>query len=281
MYGISIDREKLKELLEDFYNLTNIRIAFCSYEFKEFMILKKEMSGFCNELRQDSDADKCCRVCDKKAFETALNTRSLYLYECHAGLTEAVAPIFIDDILLGFLMFGQTLSRVPDMDLWHKVGKSCSGFSIDYIKLEEEFFKLSHMDWNKIKAAARIMDRSAKYICYSNMVKLQQPNLVQKITDYIDGNLDKQLSISILSSRLKMSKSYLSSKIKAHYGTSLNGLIIRKRMQKAKKLLELSELKINEISKMAGYLDPNYFSRLFKKKEGISPEEYRTNFKNK
>ena len=50
------------------------------------------------------------------------------------------------------------------------------------------------------------------------------------------------------------------------------------RIDKAKKLLENSDLSIKEICISCGYTDPNYFSRSFKKNVGVTPTEYKDKF---
>ena len=47
------------------------------------------------------------------------------------------------------------------------------------------------------------------------------------------------------------------------------------RMEKAKELLERADYSMKEICSMVGYSDPNYFSRSFKKKVGVTPTEYK------
>ncbi|MBP3742789.1 MAG: helix-turn-helix transcriptional regulator, partial [Treponema sp.] len=48
-----------------------------------------------------------------------------------------------------------------------------------------------------------------------------------------------------------------------------------KRLEKARQLLESTDLSIKEITAEVGYNDQNYFSRIFKNKYGLSPKEYR------
>ena len=50
---------------------------------------------------------------------------------------------------------------------------------------------------------------------------------------------------------------------------------IKTRIDKAKNLLENSNLSIKEICVSCGYTDPNYFSRSFKKNVGVTPTEYK------
>jgi len=51
--------------------------------------------------------------------------------------------------------------------------------------------------------------------------------------------------------------------------------VIKARMEEAKRLLKTSEYNVIQIAKKLGYSDPGYFSRVFKRSEGISPKEYR------
>jgi two-component system, response regulator YesN len=51
-------------------------------------------------------------------------------------------------------------------------------------------------------------------------------------------------------------------------------------MKKAKSLLKNSQLKIYEIATMIGYQDDKYFRKVFKKVEGITPNEYREAYMN-
>jgi len=275
MYGVALDKKNIEALLKDFHTLTRIRIAFYSQDFKEYIAVPKEVCDFCLILRKDKNADKRCRECDKHAFEAAARPEGLYVYECHAGLTEAVAPVTIEDKLLGYLMMGQTLKHAPDEQLWENIYSNCSKYDVDFNSLKGAFFNLTHVGWEKIYAAARIMDISAKFIHLSNFIKVQEPVILEKIKSYIELNLNKTITISDMSKRLNISKSYLSHIIKAEFKKSLTKYIQNKRIEKAKKLLGQTDLDIYEISQIVGFSDPNYFARIFKRITGISATKYR------
>lgn len=59
------------------------------------------------------------------------------------------------------------------------------------------------------------------------------------------------------------------------YGTTINNYVNVLRITKAKQMLRFSDKRIDEIGQAVGMDDSNYFSRAFKKVEGISPSEYR------
>ena len=275
VFGVALDKKNIGVLLKDFNTLTGTRIAFCSYDFKESIAEPKDISRFCKILRMDENANKKCQECDRGAFESAAQTKGLYIYECHVGLTEGVAPVIIEDKLLGYLMMGQTLKHIPNEQLWERVRFNCRNFNIDFQKLKVAFFMLTYIEWEKIYAAARIMELSAKFIHLSNLIKVQVPNMVEKITGYIESNLDKTITISEMSRSLNISKSYLSHIIKQEYKKSLTKYIQSRKIEKAKKLLDETDTSISKISEILGYNDLNYFARTFKHMTGISATQYR------
>ncbi|MBQ1349455.1 MAG: helix-turn-helix transcriptional regulator, partial [Ruminococcus sp.] len=59
------------------------------------------------------------------------------------------------------------------------------------------------------------------------------------------------------------------------YGITINAYISRKKITAAKQLLRFSDKSIEQIGFEIGISDTNYFTRLFKKIEGITPGEYR------
>ena len=75
--------------------------------------------------------------------------------------------------------------------------------------------------------------------------------------------------------RLKINKFYLSKIFKETYGTTINNYLISKRITRAKQLLHFTDMTVDEIGVAVGMADANYFSRMFRKVEGISPREYR------
>jgi ligand-binding sensor protein len=52
-----------------------------------------------------------CRECDNAAFREATRRRGIYIYTCHAGMTEAVAPIIFNDTIIGFVILAHMLPK--------------------------------------------------------------------------------------------------------------------------------------------------------------------------
>lgn len=113
-------------------------------------------------------------------------------------------------------------------------------------------------------------------------LKPEEPpkRMAKEILEYMESNLGSNLSLEQIGEKFLLSSSYVSSLLKKQLGTNFQSILIDMRMLKAKELLATQyTLKIYEIANLVGYEDVQYFDRLFKKKEGISPREFRDSLK--
>jgi AraC family transcriptional regulator len=104
-------------------------------------------------------------------------------------------------------------------------------------------------------------------------------SLVRKAIGYIELNLAQNLTTACLAEELGVSAGYLSKCFKAETGKTITLFVMEKRTEKAADLLNSSDLPINHISTYVGYLDSNYFIKIFKAHYGITPSDYRKKYK--
>ena len=62
------DLQKMRRLLHDFYNLTNMKICIYDSAENELCYYPEKLTPFCKTLREDELADEKCRACDRRAF---------------------------------------------------------------------------------------------------------------------------------------------------------------------------------------------------------------------
>lgn len=99
--------------------------------------------------------------------------------------------------------------------------------------------------------------------------------LVAKAKAYIVEHLGDDLSVASIAAQLYVTPNYLSRLFKKETGEGCNAYIVRNRMEKAKCLLQTTNLSIGRIATLVGYHDTNYFSMAIKKSTDMSPTKYR------
>ena len=95
------------------------------------------------------------------------------------------------------------------------------------------------------------------------------------VKEYLDEHYAERITLDDLAERFYINKFYLSKIFRETYGTTINNYLISKRITRAKQLLRFTDMTVDEVGAAVGMGDANYFSRMFRKVEGISPREYR------
>jgi AraC-like DNA-binding protein len=103
---------------------------------------------------------------------------------------------------------------------------------------------------------------------------------VRNVINFVDLNLRDFLSLNTLAGQFSVNPSYLSTLFKKEKGITLTDYITTKRMEHAVSLLRGTHLHIQNVAEQCGFLDTNYFSRLFKRHYGQSPQHFRKQFNN-
>ncbi|TVY10374.1 helix-turn-helix domain-containing protein [Paenibacillus cremeus] len=103
----------------------------------------------------------------------------------------------------------------------------------------------------------------------------QDSNVIFDIARYIQNHYHQDITLQEIASHFYLSREYISRKFKQEFGVNLSDYISGIRMDKAKLLLLNPHLRISQVAEMVGYDDEKYFSKVFKKMVGVSPNEYR------
>ena len=99
-------------------------------------------------------------------------------------------------------------------------------------------------------------------------------HVVANVKAYIQENLNKRLSLHEVAAVFNFSPNYLSQLFSRYAKEGFVEYITSARISAAKEMLSRGELRIYEIAERLGFGSSFYFSKVFKKVEGISPSEY-------
>lgn len=104
------------------------------------------------------------------------------------------------------------------------------------------------------------------------------PFWIKSCMEFIDQNLHREASLIEISEHLHMSASYISVQFKKMTGISITDYINKQKVEEAKFLLQYTQMNILEISANLNFSSPSYFTKIFKKHEGILPRDYKGKF---
>ncbi len=99
--------------------------------------------------------------------------------------------------------------------------------------------------------------------------------IVNNAIEYIKEHYADKLRLSDVADEIYVSQWHLSKLINKHTGSNFSEILNGIRIEKAKQLLKDPALKIYDIAEQVGFSDLTHFSRVFKKIEGISANEFR------
>ena len=97
---------------------------------------------------------------------------------------------------------------------------------------------------------------------------------LEKVRAFLDAHFTDKITLDELSEQFFINKYYLTRIFKETYGSTISHYVLTKRITRAKQLIRFSGMTMDEIAAAVGMNDANYFSRAFRKVEGISPTEY-------
>lgn len=126
----------------------------------------------------------------------------------------------------------------------------------------------------------QILDEIIHYLIdikiHPSMSKYQSV-IAQALTFIKQNYTNPDISLNMVAEEVSLSPAHFSTIFSQSLGKTFIDYLTDQRIQHAKKILSETNHRLSEIALEIGYNDPNYFSFLFKKKQGVSPTEYRQN----
>jgi len=117
-----------------------------------------------------------------------------------------------------------------------------------------------------------------RFIFTGNISIRNNNAFIDNSISYFNKYFAKQIDVGKISGHFNISKNYFSSIFKKKTGLPPGKYLNELRIDVAKKMLLNKKIRIKKISEMIGFQDPYYFSRIFKKICGMSPQEFREQY---
>ncbi len=265
--------KRLDGVLKDFYKILNIRMSVFDTDGVELYPYPQQLPKFCQCIRSTEGGAERCRACDRKAMEIARERREPYIYTCHAGLTEAILALRVEEKVLGYIFLSHMLPNDMDHRLTEHILQQNIAYGVPEGELRRALASVSVRTTEQILAATHVLEALVSYIYLNEIVMDRGEALPNRLRRYIQAHLTEELNCQRLCREFRYSRTKIYKTFSEAFGMGINEYIHSQRIQRAQKLLSDGR-KISEVAEACGYSDYNYFLKIFRKYCGLTPKEY-------
>lgn len=270
------DMDALHSLLRDFYEITRIRITVFDAEMNELISYPEQRMPLCAAIRATEEGRAACRACDRAACAEATRRQGAYVYRCHAGLMEAVVPLHVGQVLVGYLWCGHVLAY-PSLDAaMETLAAQCAALPVQVEPLRAACADQPLLTEAYVLSAARILHATASYLILERMAILRENSVYAELDDYLSTHFTQVTSAEEIGAALQISRSRLYRLCGQLYGCGPAQHVRRLRIAYAQRLLtEQPRLSIAQVAAACGFSDYNYFIAVFSREVGQPPNAFR------
>lgn len=268
---INSNQHKLTDTILNFYNATGVNISIVDANFTTITEISHGQNPYCRHIKTSSSGKCGCIKSDDALFRKCANSRKAEMHICHAGLLDIALPIIYKDSIIAYVIMGQMKVAAN----FEEIEKSIQELGLDTDKTREIYNAIPTFDENRIQAIANIAVILIKYILLENMLSASVTENISIADQFINNNLQRELSVRDIEKGTNLSKSSLYKDFHSCYNCTVKEYLNSKRIDKAAQMILLTDLSMDEISREVGFSSSAYFSKLFKKYKGISPLKYR------
>ncbi|MFS0725125.1 response regulator transcription factor [Paenibacillus sp. 1P07SE] len=129
-------------------------------------------------------------------------------------------------------------------------------------------------DYELMREIVRIVTRICDFVAERKKSSTQM--IIQHALDYMHAHYEESLSLRNVAEHVFLSPNYVGELFRTELGVSFTDQLIQIRVNKAKELLQLPQLKLYEVAQRVGYHNVGYFTNLFKRITGYTPKQYRS-----
>ena len=255
---IKFNIDKIKHLFKDISVLTGISISLIDNTYKGIADCKNT-ENFCGYFQRSEAYNFECLHSDRKVLDKCIKSGKIESHICHAGLCDLAMPLVKNGITVGYILMGQIRCQESPENF---IGRD---------DLKELYKKTAFLNEQQIESLKNLLPQ----ILFNDAIDFEYESIIDEIAEYINANLQKDLSIATLCKKFNVSKNCLYNGFRGKFSTTVNEYISSVRIAKAKELLKKTNSTVYVIAETVGIENYTYFCKLFKNTVGISPSKYR------
>ncbi len=120
-----------------------------------------------------------------------------------------------------------------------------------------------------------IFDTALSLVIMTDPLEAKQREVVDFIERYVEAHVAEVIEVDAIAEEMGYNRSHISRVFSAATGKSIKAYISEKKVGYAAALLEFSDFNVNTVAQMAGFTEPNHFTKFFSYHTGKTPSDYR------
>lgn len=276
---ILFDEDQLLQLVTNLYVLTGLTANILDPKGRDIHLFE-DHPPFCRAINSLPEGHQRCVNCDMWKVRNYTSDKGFQFYRCHAGICEAVMPLYDKKNPLAYLIFGCYLDSSPMEEQWERTRPRLGWYPGGPDQLKSAFFQFRQYSDQELRAYAETLEALSAYIQLKGMIRATEQTDLQKLELYLDQHYMEKLSLASISKEMHIGRTKLCTLAKElSGGRTLSYLIAQRRINAAKRLLVQSSLPISAVAEAVGISDYNYFSKVFRSITGTTPSAFRKQFR--
>ena len=207
-------------------------------------------------------------------------------YHCESNEIHEITIQFHKNLFLGSLLNKKQFNSIAVMLENARKGISFSRETIEKVKERLDFLNKNHSGFYSVLDLLTILyelslDRHSRILCSSTFNKQDdssESRRIQKVINFLNNNYQKEIRLVDVANHVNMSEVSFSRFMKRRTGKNYIEYLNDLRLGIASRYLVDSSKTISEISYDCGFNNLSKFNRIFKKRKGYTPKEFRENY---
>ncbi len=264
--------------------MTGLNVAiYPPNSLAEVKLTSTKVNPCCEWLRQRQTGLARCNECERKRFQAVLESKQHVVEVCHAGFLDIALPIIEQDKVVGIISTGQILAEPQSQEAFNRLRERLAALGIPGSLIRKTYHKLIYLSPRKLSAILKLLKFFSAYFFetqqdYASLIHGDNPSILS-VRRYIKEHPDGDLSLDRLADLSGYSRWHLCRIFQVHTGKKLSDFIQQTRVDRAKYLLQNTDLSITQIAMAAGFGSISHFNRLFRQLEKNSPSKFRQTWK--
>lgn len=189
--NIKYNEEKLKEIVNNISVITGLSLAIADVNFNVFYKPEKSGENYCDLIQNTKQGCEKCRFSDIVLLKRCAEEKKAVSHICHAGLLDTAVPIFKNGMVVGYIIIGRLRTE--------ETGNMLSRLSDNE---KRKYMKLVFYNQHQLDCVINLFS----HIVFENAIEIEYDEFINDVTEYIEGNLSKKISVNDICEKIFFKK---------------------------------------------------------------------------